>query len=62
MPQRVMMAETGAKWKVVGRRRAMAAVGPKPGRTPTRVPIKHPKKQRKRLVGWKTMENPKIRE
>jgi hypothetical protein len=53
-----MMAATGVKWKVVGRRRAMAAVGPNPGRTPTRVPIKHPKKQRQRLVGWKTMEKP----
>jgi hypothetical protein len=41
----MMNAETGLALKVEGRRRAIAAAGPRPGKTPTNVPIKTPKKQ-----------------
>jgi hypothetical protein len=41
----MMMAETGEAAKVDGRRSAMAAAGPNPGKTPTRVPINTPIKQ-----------------
>jgi len=46
-----MIAWTGPILKVMGRRREIVAVGPSPGKTPTRVPIKQPRKARKRLVG-----------
>jgi hypothetical protein len=43
------MDATGFIPKVTGRRREMVATGPIPGRTPIRVPINTPKKQKKRL-------------
>jgi hypothetical protein len=47
----MMSAATGVIWKVEGRRREMVATGPNPGKTPTRVPIRTPKKQKNRLLG-----------
>ena len=41
----MMIAETGGSLKVAGNRRATVAAGPNPGKTPTRVPIRVPKKQ-----------------
>jgi hypothetical protein len=41
----MMMEATGESANVDGSRSAMAAAGPKPGRTPTKVPIKTPRKQ-----------------
>jgi hypothetical protein len=56
----MMMAETGGRVKVKGRRGATLSAGPIPGRTPMRVPIKTPAKQRMRFIGAKTTENPKM--
>src|SRR5574341_370944 len=53
-----MIPETGFRWKVVGRKREMAAVGPKPGSTPTNVPVTHPIKQNKRSIGWRATLHP----
>ena len=44
----------GSKPKVNGRRIAMVAIGPIPGRTPIRVPSMQPTKQRKILIGTGT--------
>jgi hypothetical protein len=56
----MITADTGVIWKVVGKRREMAATGPRPGRTPTRVPIKTPTKQKNRFPGeratWKPIK------
>jgi hypothetical protein len=54
-----MMAEVGLEIRnVTGRRREMAATGPNPGRTPTRVPMVAPTKQNKRLIGCRQTEKP----
>jgi hypothetical protein len=45
---------------VAGSRRAIAACGPSPGRTPTSVPPKHPKKAHNRFIGVKQTWNPKV--
>jgi hypothetical protein len=45
MPAIMISAETGSNVKVTGRRRAIVAVGPMPGRTPTAVPSTTPMKQ-----------------
>jgi hypothetical protein len=45
MPESMMMAEIGLSLKVAGKSRAIVAVGPIPGRTPTKVPIVTPIKQ-----------------
>jgi hypothetical protein len=42
---------TGAREKVVGRSKDIAAMGPIPGNTPISVPNKTPRKQNKRLTG-----------
>jgi len=55
----MMMAETGGRVKVKGRRSATLPAGPIPGRTPMSVPIKTPAKQRRRFVGVRTTKNPK---
>jgi hypothetical protein len=47
----MMIEETGDRPKVVGRRSAIAPVGPIPGRTPIKVPIKTPIKQYKKFAG-----------
>jgi hypothetical protein len=41
----MMIADTGVRWKVIGKRSARVAVGPSPGRTPTSVPMTEPIKQ-----------------
>ena len=38
----------------------IAATGPSPGRTPTNVPNKHPKKQKRKLSSWNINENAKL--
>jgi hypothetical protein len=48
----MMVAETGVILNVVGRSKAIAAAGPRPGRTPTNVPMRTPKKQYIRWIGW----------
>jgi hypothetical protein len=40
----------------------MAAGGPKPGNTPTKVPIKQPVKARKRFAGCRHTWKPRARE
>jgi len=45
MPARRMMAEAGGRFRLMGIRIAMPAVGPTPGRTPIRVPTRTPRKQ-----------------
>src|SRR5512141_2641616 len=55
----MMMAVTGETWKVLGRSKAIAAVGPRPGSTPTRVPMRTPRKQKKRFAGVKRIWAPR---
>jgi len=45
----MIIALTGEIPKVIGSRSDIAPTGPIPGRTPTRVPMKTPKKQEIRL-------------
>jgi len=47
----------GVRVNVTGSRRDMAAVGPNPGRTPTNVPKRTPRKQNKRFSGSKEIRN-----
>jgi hypothetical protein len=54
----MIIPETGGILKVVGNRIAMAPVGPIPGKTPIRVPIKTPMKQYKMFAGMRATENP----
>ena len=54
----VMIAVAGGRLKVTGRSRAMVAAGPIPGRTPIRVPTKHPARQRSRFTGVIARLNP----
>ena len=56
----MMIAETGVTWKVVGSKSEMAATGPRPGNTPTRVPIKTPIKQKSRLFHCRATWNPRM--
>jgi hypothetical protein len=55
------MDATGFIPKVTGRRREMVATGPIPGRTPIRVPINTPKKQKKRLWRLEATLKPRAR-
>jgi len=47
----MMMDATGDIFNVKGRRREIAATGPRPGRTPTTVPRIDPMKQARRFMG-----------
>jgi hypothetical protein len=55
-----MIAETAGILKVMGNKREMAATGPNPGNTPTRVPKNTPIKQNIRLEGVTATLNPKM--
>ena len=57
----MMMAGVGDKNVVSGIKIAMADEGPIPGRTPTRVPIKHPTSAQNRLTGASADPNPWIK-
>jgi hypothetical protein len=46
-----MIAPTEGMRKLEGRRSAIAAGAPIPGKTPTRVPIRHPVNARRRFSG-----------
>jgi hypothetical protein len=50
-----MIEVTGEILKVTGSRMLIVPEGPIPGRTPIKVPIKHPAKQYNRLMGWKVI-------
>ena len=58
MPANIMVADIGDIRKVAGKRIDIAPIGPIPGSTPTKVPIKTPRKQNKILVGWSAIEKP----
>src|SRR5262245_59798825 len=58
MPASMMIAETGEAENVDGSSSAMAAAGPSPGSTPTRVPMKTPAKQDSTLTGWSATWKP----
>jgi hypothetical protein len=45
----MIMAGMGGRTVVRGKRMAIPEVGPMPGSTPIRVPIKHPRKAKKML-------------
>ena len=61
MPANIIIAETGPKFRVTGISRAIVAVGPNPGSTPTKVPNKTPKKQYHILAIERLIEKPKRR-
>jgi hypothetical protein len=54
----MMIEEMGLILNVMGRSRDIAPTGPKPGRTPTKVPRNTPIKQANRLAGAKLTEKP----
>jgi hypothetical protein len=54
----MIMAVVGFIPKVMGMRMATAFITPKPGRTPTMVPMKTPIKQYKKLTGERATVNP----
>jgi hypothetical protein len=47
----MIIAVRGDMWNVAGRRMAIAPRGPRPGSTPTRVPMRTPRKQNRRFRG-----------
>jgi hypothetical protein len=57
----MIIEETAEVWKIIGRRSEIVAAGPRPGRMPTRVPMRTPRKQYERFVGVKKMLNPYAR-
>src|ERR687895_813916 len=61
MPASMISAVTGSKLNVIGSSNAIVAVGPMPGRTPTSVPSKTPRKQKKRFSGANAVEMPRPR-
>ncbi len=50
MPQSMMIADVGLKPNVIGISSAIPAIGPSPGRMPTRVPATAPSRQYRRLA------------
>ena len=52
---------TRTNTNVKGRRMAIVAVGPMPGRTPIKVPVNTPMKQAKRFFNVRTVLNPMMR-
>jgi hypothetical protein len=54
----MIMAVVGFMPKVIGMRMATAFMTPKPGRTPTIVPMKTPIKQYRKLAGERATVNP----
>jgi hypothetical protein len=54
----MMIADRGDILKVAGKRIDIAPTGPIPGRTPTSVPIKTPRKQYAIFVGSSPIEKP----
>src|SRR5918999_5081572 len=61
MPASMISAVTGSKLNVMGSSNAIVAVGPMPGRTPTSVPSKTPRKQKKRFSGANAVVMPRPR-
>src|SRR5688500_4360369 len=61
MPASMISAVTGSKLKVTGSSRAMVAVGPIPGRTPTAVPSATPSRQKKRFSRRSAVSMPRPR-
>src|SRR5215207_11381128 len=61
MPANMMMAAVGLEPYVSGRRRAMAAEGPMPGRMPTVCPSSTPAKHMARCVGVRAVAKPCMR-
>jgi hypothetical protein len=55
----MITADAGSREKVEGRSRDIAAVGPSPGRTPTRVPRSTPIKQKSKFVGVSRTDKPR---
>ena len=56
-----MMAVTGSIPNVVGKRMEMVAEAPIPGKTPIRVPINTPMKQKRRFCSVSAIPKPWIR-
>jgi hypothetical protein len=54
----MIMEEIGSAWNVEGKRREMAAAGPIPGRTPTRVPNSTPIRAKARFFNVRATVNP----
>src|SRR5262245_16495642 len=52
MPASMMSPAAGPSFRVSGSTRAMAAAGPRPGRTPTVVPTTAPARHASTLAGW----------
>ena len=54
----MMIAGVGASANEKGIRMAVAAEGPRPGKTPTSVPSRQPIRAKRRFIGWSAMANP----
>src|SRR6266850_1034205 len=58
MPASMMIAVAGSILNVNESKNAIAPTGPKPGKTPTSVPTREPRKQKSRFVGVSATEKP----
>jgi len=54
----MIVADMGDIRKVAGKRIDIAPIGPIPGSTPTKVPMKTPRKQNRRFSGSRASEKP----
>jgi hypothetical protein len=61
MPASMISAPSGLRLNVTGSSIAMVAMGPMPGSTPIRVPIRHPNRQNSRLTGVAAAAKPVAR-
>src|SRR6478735_2415608 len=61
MPASMMRAPVGSRPKVIGRRIAIVAMGPTPGKTPINVPTRQPAKQSARFWRPSATEKPSWR-
>jgi len=60
MPANMINPDSGLPCRVIGTSNEIAADGPSPGNTPTKVPMRTPKKQYKRLMGFKAILKPNM--
>src|SRR5215470_38558 len=61
MPASMIRPDTGSRWKVSGNSIAMVAIGPMPGRTPIKVPIRAPASAKPRFAGVSATPKPVAR-
>src|SRR5262245_54451088 len=61
MPASMISAPTGSMPKVIGSNMVMVAIGPTPGSTPIKVPIRQPRKHSQRFLSVKATPRPRAK-